>query len=213
VQVNLNIKPEPFDFAKAMRSFLRADPDIIMVGEMRDKETANIAVEASLTGHLVLSTLHTNSAPETVTRLIQMGIDPLNLADSLLGVLAQRLVRVLCMDCKKAYAPDTAEIQKMTAACGTNYVDACGLEGEVEELFAPVGCDRCSHTGFRGRAGIHELLPATAAVKEAIASNRNISSIRDLALADGMRTLKMDGIRRVTAGQTTIAEVLKVCID
>jgi type II secretory ATPase GspE/PulE/Tfp pilus assembly ATPase PilB-like protein len=213
VQVNLNIKPEPFDFAKAMRSFLRADPDIIMVGEMRDKETANIAVEASLTGHLVLSTLHTNSAPETVTRLIQMGIDPLNLADSLLGVLAQRLVRVLCKDCKKAYTPDTAEIQKMSAACGKDYVDACGLDGEVEKLFAPVGCESCSHTGFRGRAGIHELLPATAAVKEAIASSRNISSIRDLALADGMRTLKMDGIRRVTAGQTTIAEVLKVCID
>lgn len=213
VQVNFNIKPKPFDFARAMRSFLRADPDIIMVGEMRDKETATIALEASLTGHLVLSTLHTNSAPETITRLIEMGIDPLNVADSLLGALAQRLVRVLCADCKKDYAPDTAEIETLTTVCGREYAAACNLEGNVGRLFRPVGCERCSNTGFRNRVGIHELLPATATVKQAITSGQTMTAIRDKALADGMRTLKMDGIRRVIAGQTTMAEVLKVCID
>ena len=213
VQVNFNIKPEPFDFSKAMRSFLRADPDIIMVGEMRDKETAGTAVEASLTGHLVLSTLHTNSAPETVTRLIQMGIEPLNLADCLLGVLAQRLVRVLCGECKSAYSPNDAEVKAMTRACGQEYAAACGLEAAPGRLFRPVGCERCSSTGFRGRVGIHELLAGTPSVKEAIASNQHMTAIRDLALTDGMRTLKMDGIRRVVAGQTTLAEVMRVCID
>ena len=213
VQVNFNIKPKPFDFARAMRSFLRSDPDIIMVGEMRDKETATIAVEASLTGHLVLSTLHTNSAPETITRLIEMGIDPLNVADSLLGALAQRLVRVLCADCKKDYAPDTAEVEALTAVCGREYAAASNLKANASRLFQPVGCERCNNTGFRGRVGIHELLPATATVKQAITSGQTMTTIRDKALADGMRTLKMDGIRRVIAGQTTMAEVLKVCID
>ena len=213
VQVNFNIKPEPFDFAKAMRSFLRADPDIIMVGEMRDRETALIAVEASLTGHLVLSTLHTNSAPETITRLIEMGIDPINVADSLLGVLAQRLVRVLCDDCKSEYKPDAAELESLTVACGRAYTDACGLEEDIRTLFRPQGCEACSQTGFRGRMGLHELLPATPAVKQVISSGRNVTEIRDQALADGMRSLKMDGVRRVIKGQTTLAEVLKVCID
>jgi len=213
VQVNLNIKPEPFDFAKAMRSFLRADPDIIMVGEMRDKATATIAVEASLTGHLVLSTLHTNSAPETITRLIEMGIDPLNVADSLLGVLAQRLVRALCPECKAEYKPEVAEIEALTVACGREYADACGLADDVEALFHPRGCRHCSNTGFRGRMGLHELLPATPEVKQAISSGQNVTAIRDQALAAGMRSLKMDGVRRVIKGQTTLAEVLKVCID
>ena len=213
VQVNFNIKPKPFDFARAMRSFLRSDPDIIMVGEMRDKETATIAVEASLTGHLVLSTLHTNSAPETITRLIEMGIDPLNVADSLLGALAQRLVRVLCADCKKDYAPDTAEIETLTAVYGREYAADSNLKANASRLFQPVGCERCNNTGFKGRVGIHELLPATATVKQAITSGQTMTEIRDKALADGMRTLKMDGIRRVIAGQTTMAEVLKVCID
>lgn len=213
VQVNMNIKPEPFDFAKAMRSFLRADPDIIMVGEMRDKETAQTAVEASLTGHLVLSTLHTNSAPETITRLIQMGLDALNLADSLLGVLAQRLVRVLCPNCKKAYQPDQSELEALTTACGIDYVDACSLDKGIDVLYESVGCEHCSHTGFRGRAGLHELLRPTEEVKAAITSGLPVAQLRKLALAGGMRTLRMDGVRRVVAGQTTLAEVLKVCID
>jgi type II secretory ATPase GspE/PulE/Tfp pilus assembly ATPase PilB-like protein len=213
VQVNLNIKPEPFDFAKAMRSFLRADPDIIMVGEMRDKETATIAVEASLTGHLVLSTLHTNSAPETITRLIEMGIDPLNVSDSLLGVLAQRLVRLLCSDCKEAYSPGDEEIEALKVACGREHADVCLLNDPIETLYRPKGCPQCSNLGFRGRAGIHELLRATPAVKQTISAGQHISAIRDQALKDGMSTLKMDGIRRVVAGQTTLAEVLKVCID
>lgn len=213
VQVNLNLKPEPFDFARAMRSFLRADPDIIMVGEMRDKETAVIAVEAALTGHLVLSTLHTNSAPETITRLIEMGIDPINVADSLLGVLAQRLVRVLCPDCKTGYKPDDSEIEALTAACGREYASSCGLENNIETLFRSKGCEECSNTGFRGRRGLYELLPATPEVKQAIFSGQPMSAIRAQALADGMRTLKMDGIRRVINGQTTLAEVMKVCID
>ena len=213
VQVNLNLKPEPFDFAKAMRSFLRADPDIIMVGEMRDKETAAIAVEASLTGHLVLSTLHTNSAPETITRLIEMGIDPLNVADSLLGVLAQRLVRVLCAECKIRYVPDPGEIDGLKLACGREHAAACHLEDPIEMLCRPVGCPQCSNLGFRGRAGIHELLQATPAVKQAIGTGKPMAVIRDQALAGGMATLKMDGIRRIVAGKTTLAEVLKVCID
>lgn len=213
VQVNLNIKPEPFDFAKAMRSFLRADPDIIMVGEMRDQETATIAVEASLTGHLVLSTLHTNSAPETITRLIEMGIDPLNVADSLLGVLAQRLVRILCPECKKGYTPNSEELAKLTMACRQDYADACGMGGEIGRLYGPKGCEHCSITGFKGRMGLHELLPATPDVKQAISSGKPMTTIRDLALADGMRTLKMDGVRRVIKGQTILAEVMKVCID
>jgi len=213
VQVNLNIKPEPFDFTKAMRSFLRADPDIIMVGEMRDKETATIAVEASLTGHLVFSTLHTNSAPETITRLIEMGIDPLNVSDSLLGVLAQRLVRVLCDACKSAYTPDAAELESLTVACGRAYTDACGLGEDIDTLFRPQGCEVCSQTGFRGRMGLHELLPATPEVKQVISSGQNVTKIRDQALAAGMRSLKMDGVRRVIKGQTTLSEVLKVCIE
>ncbi len=206
VQVSLNIKPEPFDFAKAMRSFLRADPDIIMVGEMRDRETASIAVEASLTGHLVLSTLHTNSAPETITRLVEMGLEPINVADSLLGVLAQRLVRVLCKDCKEEYEPDISEVEALVSAQGSE------LKGGVKKLFRAVGCEKCNRIGFRGRVGIHELLPATVAVKQAIIERQPISVIREQALVDGMYTLKMDGIRRVLKGQTTIAEVLKVCI-
>ncbi len=212
-EVDLNLRPEPFDFARAMRSFLRADPDIIMVGEMRDKETATIAIEASLTGHLVLSTLHTNSAPETITRLVEMGIDPLNVADSLLGILAQRLVRVLCPDCKEAYAPEPGEIDALKVACGREHAAACHLEDPVETLYRPVGWGKCSKLGYRGRAGIHELLHGTPGVKATITAGKAMTAIRDQAMADGMATLKMDGIRRVVAGQTTLAEVLKVCID
>lgn len=199
VQVNFNIKPKPFDFALAMRSFLRADPDIIMVGEMRDEETADIAVEASLTGHLVLSTLHTNSAPETVTRLTEMGIDPFNVADSLLGVLAQRLVRVLCEDCKQAHKPDASE-QKMLG------------ETEVEQLYQPSGCTKCDNTGYKGRTGIYELLVATDTLKELITKHSSIAALREQAYKDGMTTMRMDGIRLVKEGRTTLAEVSRVCI-
>jgi type II secretory ATPase GspE/PulE/Tfp pilus assembly ATPase PilB-like protein len=199
VQVNFSIKPKPFDFALAMHCFLRADPDIIMVGEMRDGETAEIAVEASLTGHLVLSTLHTNSAPETVTRLTEMGIDPFNVADSLLGVLAQRLVRVLCEDCKEEYEPDESERKQLGGA-------------EVGVIFRPAGCAKCDHTGYKGRTGIYELLVATDALKALITKHSPIAALREQAYKDGMTTMRMDGIRLVKESRTTLAEVNRVCI-
>jgi len=134
-------------------------------------------------------------------------------ADSLLGVLAQRLVRVLCKECKKAYAPDAGDIDALKVACGREYASACHLDDPIERLYRPVGCPACSNLGYRGRAGIHELLRGTPAVKQTISTGQPMTAIRDQALTDGMATLKMDGIRRVVAGQTTLAEVLKVCID
>ena len=213
VQVNPYIKPRPYDFATAMRSFLRADPDIIMVGEMRDRETAAIAIEASLTGHLVLSTLHTNSAPETVTRIVEMGLDPINVSDATLGILAQRLVRTLCDHCKQEYEPDGAELNDFRREYGTEYADELGLENGRVRLFKAVGCARCGDTGYRGRTGIHELLVGTGTVKRLIREHAPAAAIRQQGLSDGMRTLKMDGIRKVLQGQTDLAQVLKVCID
>ncbi|MFC1580198.1 ATPase, T2SS/T4P/T4SS family [Thermodesulfobacteriota bacterium] len=213
VQVNPRIKPEPFDFPKAMRSFLRADPDIIMVGEMRDRETVNIAVEASLTGHLVLSTLHTNSSVETVTRLVQVGTDPILLADGLLGVLAQRLVRVLCEECKEKYQPDQSEYQQLSKDYGESFQELDLQYDEKFHLFRPVGCSKCHNTGFLGRTGIHELMVATTTIKEMIAEKASTLELKKQALAEGMRTLKMDGIEKVIKGQTTFREVMKVCIQ
>ncbi|RCS58673.1 pilus assembly protein PilB [Parvibium lacunae] len=208
-------------FATALRAFLRADPDVIMVGEMRDEETAHIGVEASLTGHLVLSTLHTNSAPESVTRLLDMGLDPFNFGDSLLGILAQRLVKKMCKECKVAepasqewieqllddYCHQFAEDSPITRAdIHQRWVDEYAEKGQFMR-YTCKGCEECNHTGLKGRLGIHELLQNSRAVKRLIQKGARAEEIQAQALLDGMRTLKQDGIEKVLQGLTTLEEV------
>ncbi len=201
-----------FDFAAAMRSFLRADPDVIMVGEMRDHETVATGIEASLTGHLVFSTLHTNSAPETITRLLDMGMDPFNFADALLGVLAQRLVRTLCKDCKEPYHPEREEYDNLVRAYDGDF-DALGFPYNDDlMLYRTKGCDRCNNTGYRGRTGIVELLNGTDEMRSLIQGRAKMEDLREQALADNMTTLMQDGIRKVFLGQTDIQQVRRVCI-
>ena len=201
-----------FDFAAAMRAFLRADPDIIMVGEMRDHETVATGIEASLTGHLVFSTLHTNSAPETITRLLDMGMDPFNFADALLGILAQRLVRTLCRDCKESYHPDKKEYDDLIRTYAGDF-DTLGFPYTDDlKLFRAKGCDRCNNTGYRGRTGIMELLNGTDDMKTLIQGRAKMEDLREQALGDGMTTLMQDGIRKIFLGQTDIQQVRRVCI-
>ncbi len=201
-----------FTFATAMRAFLRADPDVIMVGEMRDYETVATGIEASLTGHLVFSTLHTNSAPETITRLLDMGMDPFNFADALLGVLAQRLVRTLCKDCKEKYHPDREEFDTLVRSYDGNF-DALGFEYNDDFfLYRPKGCPKCSNTGYRGRAGLHEILEGTDEIKSLIQGRAKMEDLRGQAVKDGMTTLMQDGIRKVCLGQTDLLQVRRVCI-
>lgn len=209
VQVNPRIG---FTFATALRSFLRLDPDVIMVGEMRDEETASTAVEASLTGHLVFSTLHTNSAPETITRLLDMGLDPFSFSDSLMCVLAQRLGRRLCKDCKESYHPTETEFDELVEEYGRSEFANTGLTSNDLTMFRAVGCDRCGHTGYRGRLGIHEVLECTSKMKGLIKRRSDTDSVRELAALDGMTTLKQDGILKVLHGLTDIHEVRRVCI-
>ena len=209
VQVNPRIG---FTFAAALRSFLRLDPDVIMVGEMRDEETASIAVEASLTGHLVFSTLHTNSAPETVTRLLEMGLDPYSFSDSLVCVLAQRLARRLCVDCKENYHPSEAEYDELVDEYGRSEFANTGLGIGDVAMSRAVGCDRCGHTGYRGRLGIHEVLECTYELKSLIKRRADTDFVREQAARDGMTTLKQDGILKVLLGLTDIHEVRRVCI-
>ncbi|MCC6206748.1 MAG: Flp pilus assembly complex ATPase component TadA [Gammaproteobacteria bacterium] len=229
----VEVKPKiGFNFAAAMRAFLRADPDIIMVGEMRDKETTSIGIEASLTGHLVLSTLHTNTAPETVTRLLDMGMDPFNFADALIGILAQRLAKRLCVNCKEAYEPAEDEINEMVAEYCYDLVSLTAstddrqafLDGVLKEwrekftkdgkftLYHPKGCKTCDDTGYKGRLGIHELLYATGAIKKQILEHAQVSEMLATALQEGMRTLKQDGIEKVLQGLTDLHTVRTVCI-
>ncbi|MBW1912527.1 MAG: GspE/PulE family protein [Deltaproteobacteria bacterium] len=201
-----------FDFATAMRAFLRADPDVIMVGEMRDHETVSMGVEASLTGHLVLSTLHTNSAPETITRLLDMGMDPFNFADALLGVLAQRLVRTLCKDCKETYHPEKEEYDKLVRAYDGDF-DALGFPYNDDlVLYKPNGCDKCSNTGYRGRTGLHEILEGTEEMQTKIQVRSKMEDLREQALKDGMTNLMQDGVRKTMLGQTDLIQVRKVCM-
>lgn len=210
----VEVKPKiEFTFARAMRAFLRADPDVILVGEMRDHETAAIGIEASLTGHLVFSTLHTNSAPETITRLIDMDIDPFNFADALLGVLAQRLVRTLCKDCKEAYTPDQTEFNDIVQTYGPDMFPELGIKLTPElKIYRPKGCNNCNNTGYRGRTGLHELLAGTDAMKEVIQHKASVAQIRDQAVKDGMRTLLQDGVMKVFKGLTDLKMVRQVCI-
>ena len=220
-QVQINPKID-WTFAKALRAFLRADPDVIMVGEMRDAETAGMAVEASLTGHLVLSTLHTNSAPETVTRLLDMGMDPFNFADSLLGVLAQRLVRRLCTGCRVAEPASEAYLDELAR----DYLYAFGKSGaqlSAEDVRADwmarfadqgtlmtyrnTGCEKCNQTGYRGRAGIHELMSISRDLRRLIQTGARSEELQGQALLEGMRTLRQDGIEKVLSGVTSLEEV------
>lgn len=209
VQVNPRIG---FTFAAALRSFLRLDPDVIMVGEMRDEETATMAVEASLTGHLVFSTLHTNSAPETVTRLLEMGLDPYSFSDSLICVLAQRLARRLCTNCKQSYSPDDAEMLEIIEEYGREAFASSGISKEEISLARAVGCDRCGHSGYRGRLGIHEVLECTPHLKTLIKKKADTDIIRSQAVHDGMTTLKQDGLIKALKGLTDIPEIRRVCI-
>jgi type II secretory ATPase GspE/PulE/Tfp pilus assembly ATPase PilB-like protein len=230
-QVQVNRKAG-LDFAIAMRAFLRADPDVIMVGEMRDKETVAMGIEASLTGHLVFSTLHTNSAPESVVRLLDMGMDPFNFADALLGVLAQRLAKRLCSNCKLAYEPSDEELQTLLVeyceelrntepfqkdekaaqnAVLRNWArHHCDSSGKFR-LYKAVGCEQCSG-GYKGRVGLHELMIGTDRMKRLIQEHSRVAVLLAAALDEGMLTLKMDGIEKVLAGITDIKQVRAVCI-
>ena len=220
-QVQVNPKID-WTFAKALRAFLRADPDVIMVGEMRDAETASMGVEASLTGHLVLSTLHTNSAPETVTRMLDMGMDPFNFADSLLVVLAQRLVRRLCKDCRVAEPASEAYLDELAR----DYMHAFGKDNRVMTAGALLtdwrqrfgengvlmsyrtrGCPTCNHTGYKGRAGIHELMSVSRDLRRLIQTGARSEQLQRQATQEGMRTLRQDGIEKVLAGITSMDEV------
>ena len=202
------------DFARVMRGFLRLDPDIIMIGEMRDKETASIGIEAALTGHLVLSTLHTNNAPETLTRLLDMGMNPLNISDSFLGVVGQRLVRRICSNCSETYQPTREEFEELRLNYGEEAFDAAGFTyGAATELKRGDGCENCSGSGYRGRVGIHELMEATQEIKILIKKNATSHELAIQAVKDGMTTLRQDGILKVMEGFTNLAEVRRVCVD
>jgi len=229
VQVN---KKAGLDFAVVMKAFLRADPDIIMVGEMRDKETTGPGIEASLTGHLVFATLHTNSAPESIIRLLDMGMDPFNFSDALLGILAQRLAKRMC-SCKQAYNPEGAEIKSfLQEYCDElqntstfkkdpksamenvyrDWVKTYGNEKGQLTFYKAVGCDKCGGGGYKGRCGLHELLIATDPLKKLIAEKARVSELIAVALEEGMRTLKQDGMEKCLSGMTSIKEVRSVCI-
>jgi general secretion pathway protein E len=195
-QVQVNPKVD-VTFASALRSFLRQDPNVIMVGEIRDRETAEIAIQAALTGHLVFSTLHTNDAPGSLTRLIEMGIEPFLIASSVVGILAQRLVRVICPKCKEPYQPSA------------NVVAELQLKPDAH-LFRGKGCPTCRQSGYQGRIGIFELLRMTDPVKNLVAGKAPAHAIREAALAAGMRTLREDGLVKAAAGLTTVEEILRV---
>ncbi len=231
-QVQMNPKAG-VTFATAMRAFLRADPDVIMVGEMRDKETTAIGIEASLTGHLVFATLHTNSAPESVIRLLDMGMDPFNFADALLGVLAQRLAKRLCSKCKQSHTASQDEIKAMMEEYAVELRNTeywkrdpkAAFEALYKEwaqsfandkgqftLYTAVGCDTCSGTGYKGRVGLHELLMGSETVKRHVQEKARVAEIVATALQEGMRTLKQDGIEKVLQGITDMKQVRAVCI-
>ena len=202
-----------FTFAAAMRSFLRADPDVIMVGEMRDHETAAIGIEASLTGHLVFSTLHTNSAPETITRLLDMEIDPFNFADALLGIMAQRLIRTLCAKCKEGYHPTEEEWDEIMEVYGREYFPQLGIKYSPETtLYRPKGCPACNNSGYKGRMGVHELLVGSDEIKRAVQRRAPIDELRHLAMEQGMRTLLQDAMEKSLKGITDMKQARAIAV-
>jgi type II secretory ATPase GspE/PulE/Tfp pilus assembly ATPase PilB-like protein len=228
VQVNKKV----IDFAAVMKAFLRADPDIIMVGEMRDAETTHIGIEASLTGHLVFATLHTNSAPEAIIRLLDMGMDPFNFADALIGILAQRLAKRLCGSCKEAYTPDGEELKQFMNEYTTDlrqtepwkkdaageakklydyWLKEYGKDGKLSFMRAK-GCDACGGGGYKGRVGLHELMIASDPVKKLIQEKARVAEIFVKSVDEGMSTLKMDGMEKVMMGLTDMKQVRAVCI-
>ncbi|MFA5812656.1 MAG: ATPase, T2SS/T4P/T4SS family, partial [bacterium] len=188
-------------FATGLRAFLRQDPDIIMVGEVRDRETAEVAIQASLTGHLVLSTLHTNDAPSSITRLVDMSVEPFLVASSVLGIVAQRLLRTICRECARKYTPEEEELGQI----GLSLADLKG-----RQIFRPVGCPNCMETGYSGRCAIHEILMVTDAVRAELMKGSDASTIKKVAVQQGMATLREDAAQKVLAGITTIAEVMRV---
>ncbi len=198
-QVQVNPKID-LTFASGLRSFLRHDPDVIMVGEIRDVETAEIAIQASLTGHLVLSTVHTNDAAGAITRLVDMGVQPFLVASSLLALLAQRLVRVVCPDCREPYRPTPEELRQL----------GISPDAVTTSVFRARGCKKCLDTGYRGRSGIYELLPVDEEIRALTLKNADSNAIRKAAVERGMRTLRDDGAEKVLAGITTIEEVMRV---
>ncbi len=203
-----------FSFAAALRAFLRADPDVIMIGEMRDKETADTAIEASLTGHLVLSTLHTNTAVETVTRLLDMGCDSFNFADAMLGVVAKRLCKRLCEQCKEAYHPTRQEYDELVEGYGSGYWDRAGVAYTAEwTLYRGRGCEFCNKSGFKGRIPLHELLIGSPQIKAMIQSKARTADIVGAAMREGMRTLVQDGIQKVLRGITSYRQVRMVAMQ
>lgn len=199
-QVNVNTKAG-LNFANALRSILRQDPDIVMIGEIRDTETVEIAVKAAITGHLVLSTLHTNDAPSTINRLVDMGIEPFMLSSSLVGIIAQRLVRRICKSCRHEYIPSEVELKSLNIT-DPNF-----------RIYKGVGCKECNNTGYRGRIGIHEILVVNKEVREAISNRLSTDDLKDICIHNGMRTLKDCGIQLVHKGVTTLEEVLGVAYD
>ncbi|MHB1844076.1 MAG: type II secretion system ATPase GspE [Deltaproteobacteria bacterium] len=202
-QVQVNPKIE-LTFASGLRSFLRQDPDVIMVGEIRDLETAEIAIQASLTGHLVFSTVHTNDAPGAITRLVDMGVEPFLVASSLVGCLAQRLLRVVCKDCREGYQPTAEELAEM------GLPPTALAEAEVEQLYRAVGCSNCNGTGYRGRTGIYEMMVVSDDIRQQILRKVDSNTIKKTAIAQGMRTLIQDGASKVLRGITSSAELLSV---
>ena len=200
----IEVKPKVgLTFANALRSVLRQDPDVIMVGEMRDTETAKIAIQSALTGHLVFSTVHTNSAPATITRLIDMGIEPFLVSSSIIGVLAQRLVRRICPDCRKSYQPHPEQLREL----GIKEVSFRKLD---RRFFRGDGCDNCRQTGYRGRIGIHELLVMSEGVKNTILESSDSDTIRKQGLKEKMITLRRDGVNKILHGLTTAEEILTI---
>jgi type IV pilus assembly protein PilB len=205
-QCNVNVKAG-MTFAAGLRAMLRQDPDVIMIGEMRDRETATIAMEAALTGHLVFSTLHTNDASSAPSRLVDMDTEPFLIASSLIGVLAQRLVRQICPHCKDSYTASRETLLRY----GFPVPEEVGAETKGElKLFKGAGCDNCKGTGYRGRTGVHELLVLSDEIRDKILNRAPSHEIRNLAIANGMKTLQMDAVQKILMGVTSVDEVLRV---
>lgn len=199
-QVQVNVKTG-LTFASGLRSMLRQDPNVVLVGEIRDGETADIAIRASLTGHLVFSTLHTNDAAGTITRLLDMEVEPFLVASSVLGVVAQRLVRVICRECKEGYNPDSDSLER-------NFLGVAADEEVI--LYRGIGCSNCNNTGYRGRMAIHEIMPINSTIREAINRKASSDEISRIAIQQGMTTMRQDGIQKALAGITDIREVMRV---